>query len=759
MEVDEGTALSGQRDARTFYFCSEHCRNVFLREKSPQQPTSPAASADSLSCCPSPSVYTCPMHPEVHEDRPGACPKCGMALEATRPAGAAPTEEGELADMTRRLVVAIAFGTPVLLLSMLPMIGIPVDHLISGGTARWLPLVLSVPVVAWAGWPFFERAWNSIITRNLNMFTLIAIGVGTAMAYSTVATVFPGAIPDAFKAHGEVDVYFEAAVVITALVLLGQVMELGARRRTGSAIQELLELAPPTARLVQNGQPLEVPLDQVKPGDILRVLPGDRIPVDGQVLDGASHVDQSMVTGEPEPVQKSTGDYVVGGTVNQTGSFQMRAERVGADTVLAHIVQMVARSQRSRAPIQAVADVVASWFVPAVVLVAVVTFLAWAWFAPAEPPLAYALINAIAVLIVACPCALGLATPMSIVVGMGRGAKDGVLMKNAEVLQRMEKIDTLVFDKTGTLTEGKPRLTHCTPIGAHSENDVLGLAASLEQNSEHPLGRAIVQAGNQRGLPHAPVHQFQSTTGQGVLGIVDGRRVLVGRKSFLSASGVRGVDALDDESDRLQQQGATVMLVAVDDQLAGLLAVSDPVKQGTPAAVSALRGLGIELIMLTGDNKQTAQRVGEKLGIVRVEAGVTPAGKGQFITSLRSQGRVVAMAGDGINDAPALATADVGIAMGTGTDVAMESAAVTLVKGDLLGIVKAFRLSKHVMRNIRQNLFFAFIYNIVAIPIAAGVLYPAFGVLLSPMIAAAAMSFSDVSVVANALRLRAIRLG
>jgi Cu+-exporting ATPase len=709
------------------------------------EPVSPPASKSK-------TIYTCPMHAEIEQDEPGACPKCGMALEPKYVEADAEDDDTELRSMTRRFWVAITLGLPVLLLAMLPMVGVPLDRWIPTEVSRWLELGLSTPVVLWAGWPFFQRGWRSVVTWNLNMFTLIALGVGAAYFYSAYAMLFPGLIPESFHEHGTVQVYFEAAAMIVALVLLGQVLELKAHRRTGGAIRELLSLAPPTARLVRDGQEREVPLDEVHQGDTLRVRPGDKIPVDGTVVDGKSAVDESMISGEPLPVQKTQGDTVIGGTVNQTGSFLMRAEKVGPDTMLSQIVNMVSDAQRSRAPIQKVADAVAGYFVPAVVIAAVLTFVVWAVFRPKEPALAYALVNAVAVLIVACPCALGLATPMSIMVGMGRGAKDGVLIKDAEVLETLEKVDTIVVDKTGTLTEGRPKLTECIPTETVSADELLALAAAVEQSSEHPLARSIVEGARDLELPR--VTDFDSVTGGGVHAVVEGRAVVIGKRSLLDDNGVENTSALDERADQLQSQGCTVMYVAVERQFAGLLAVSDPIKQSTPEAVRTLHGLGLRVIMLTGDNEKTARTVAEKLGIDEFAAGVRPQDKHQRVTTLKAEGHRVAMAGDGVNDAPALAEADVGIAMGTGTDVAIEAAGVTLVRGDLRGIVNAVRLSRRVMRNIRQNLFFAFIYNSLGVPIAAGVLYPVFGILLNPMIAGAAMSFSSVSVVMNALRLR-----
>jgi Cu+-exporting ATPase len=703
-------------------------------------------------------IYTCPMHPEVQQDHPGSCPKCGMALE---PKTIASVEEAdpELANMTLRFWVSTALTVPVFLLAMLPMLGIHVDHLLGGAVHTWLQLVLATPVVLWGGWPFFERGFRSIVTWNLNMFTLIAIGTGAAYLYSLVATLLPGVIPESFKHQGRVEVYFEAAAVIVTLVLLGQVLELRARRRTSSAIRELLSLAPPLARIVKDGQEREVPLEEVQQGDILRVRPGEKIPVDGKLTEGKSSVDESMITGEPLPVEKQAGDAVIGGTVNQTGSFLMVAEKVGQETVLARIVNMVAEAQRSRAPIQKLADQVSGYFVPAVVLVAIVTFLVWAIAQPEQPALAYALVNAVAVLIIACPCALGLATPMSIMVGVGRGAREGVLIKDAAVLETLEKIDTVVVDKTGTLTEGRPKLIECVPAEGWREEELLRLAAAVEHASEHPLARAIVEGVKARGIELAAASEFQSITGGGVAAVVENRRVLIGNRALLVERGAAGLGALDQRAGELQRQGQTVMFVAVAGNFAGLLAVADPIKESTPEAMLSLHELGLKVFMLTGDNEHTARAVAEKLGIDRFEAGVKPEDKHRRIKALRGEGRKVAMAGDGINDAPALAAADVGIAMGTGTDVAIESAGVTLVKGDLRGIVRAIQLSRRTMQNIRQNLFFAFVYNVLGVPIAAGVLYPISPhLLLNPMIAAAAMSFSSVSVIANALRLRTIRL-
>ena len=800
MTVDEATGRSAERDGQTVYFCSEHCRQKFLggqsREKSNTAADHKGHSQTPTSEGKASAAYTCPMHPEVQSDKPGSCPKCGMALERSRPA--APTsktiytcpmhpqieqdgpgqcpicgmalepktvqpdaeeDDSELRDMTLRFWVSTALSVPVLLISMLPMIGVPVDRWLGSTLFLWLQLLLSTPVVLWGGWPFFERGWRSVVTRNLNMFTLIAIGTGAAYLYSLVAVLFPSLIPDAFRHHGTVHVYFEAAAVIVTLVLLGQVLELRARRRTGAAIRELLSLAPPTARVVRDGQEREVSLEEVHEGDILRVRPGEKIAVDGRLTEGRSTVDEAMITGEPMPVEKQKDDSVIGGTVNQTGSFLMLAEKVGGDTVLSRIVNMVADAQRSRAPIQKVADTVAGYFVPVVLLSAIATFVVWAVVQPAQPALAYAFVNAVAVLIIACPCALGLATPMSIMVGIGRGATEGVLIKNAEVLETFEKVDTVVVDKTGTLTEGRPKLTECIPTSPFTEEDLLRFTASVEQNSEHPLAHAIVVGAKDRKLSVPTVEQFNSVTGGGVHGMVEGKAILIGKRSLLEEQDVQQLAALDDRADELQRQGRTVMYVAVDKQFAGLVAVSDPIKDSTAEAVQSLHDLGLRIIMLTGDNEKTARTVAEQLGIDEFHAGVRPEDKHERIKALKAEGHKVAMAGDGINDAPALAEADVGIAMGTGTDVAIESAGVTLVKGDLRGIVRAIQLSRHTMRNIRQNLFFALIYNALGVPIAAGVLYPISAhLLLNPMIAAAAMSFSSVSVIANALRLRVSKL-
>jgi Cu+-exporting ATPase len=767
MTVNPATAAgSVTHDGTTYHFCSKHCVEKFRAD--PTRYTGPKAGPDAHDCChgesarPAPpaapgSKYTCPMHPEVIQDGPGTCPKCGMALEPMTPQ-AGVEDDTELRDMTRRFWVSAALTVPVFLLSMLPMIpGVSLPHWLQGSTGKWIELLLATPVVLWGGWPFFVRAVQAFRHGTANMFTLIALGTAAAWGYSVVATIAPELFPAGFRDnHGVVPVYFEAAAVIVTLVLLGQVLELRARRNTGSAIRALLGLSPATARRVSpDGTEEDIPLAHVHPGDKLRVRPGEKLPVDGTVADGSSPVDESMLTGEPVPVVKQPGDQVIGGTVNTTGSFVMAATKVGSETVLARIIHLVGEAQRSRAPVQRLADLVASWFVPAVVVVAALTFVVWAIFGP-TPALAYALVNAVAVLIIACPCALGLATPMSVMVGIGRGATEGVLIRSADALERMEKVDTVVVDKTGTLTEGKPKLVTVEARGV-SEAELLRLAAGLEQGSEHPLAAAIAKGASDRGATPATVEGFESVTGKGVRGRADGKPVALGNRAMMEAEGVQLGD-LPARAEELRRDGQTVVFVAVDGQPVGLLGVADPIKATTPEAVRLLHESGVRIVMLTGDSRTTAEAVAKKLGIDRVIAEVLPAEKVKAVRDLQAEGRVVAMAGDGINDAPALAAADVGVAMGTGTDVAMESAGVTLVKGDLRGIARAQRLSRATMRNIRQNLFFAFAYNLAGVPIAAGVLYPVFGLLLSPMIAAAAMSLSSVSVIANALRLRTVRV-
>jgi Cu+-exporting ATPase len=702
------------------------------------------------------TLYTCPMHPEIRQRGPGFCPICGMALEpVTVTAESGPSRE--LSDMTRRFWVGLALTAPVFALEMGGhLTGLMM--LLSRQTSNWIQLALATPVVLWAGWPFFVRGWASVRTRRLNMFTLIAMGVGVAWAYSMAAVLAPGVFPPAFRdASGAVPVYFEAAAVITVLVLLGQVLELRARERTGGAIKALLNLAPKTARRVRDdGSDEEVTLDLIQVGDRLRVRPGEKVPVDGELIEGRVSIDESLVTGESMPVTKETGGQVIAGSINRTGSFVLRAEKVGADTLLSRIVQMVAEAQRSRAPIQRMADQVSGWFVPAVIAVAAIAFAGWSIVGP-DPKFAYALVAAVSVLIIACPCALGLATPMSIMVGVGRGAQAGVLIKNAEALERFEKIDTLVIDKTGTLTEGRPAVTAIKPAAGFSETELLRLAASLERGSEHPLAEAILRAAKDRNLILAEATDFDSPVGKGVLGVVEGRRLVLGGARLMAEHGV-DLGSLDAEADALRREGATAIFATVDGKLAGLLGIADPIKASAPDAVRALRAEGVRLVMMTGDNRTTALAVAQRLGIDEVEAEVLPEDKAKVVQKFRAEGRSVAMAGDGVNDAPALAAAEVGIAMGAGADVAIESAHVTLLKGDLQGIARARRLSRAVMRNIRQNLVFAFIYNVAGVPIAAGVLYPTFHLLLSPRIAAAAMALSSVSVIANALRLRAGKL-
>ncbi|HET9839146.1 MAG TPA: heavy metal translocating P-type ATPase [Candidatus Angelobacter sp.] len=806
--VPEKARGSSEYKGQRFYFCSPRCVERFnadpekyLAPKPPQSqliqlggtaPAKPAAAAPAASIAESPKQkgsvtyvcpmdpevrepkpgpcpvcgmalepeaveYTCPMHPEIVRNAPGNCPICGMALEPRVAAGALAEDDSELRSMTRRFWAGVALSIPLLVLSMGGMAAGSFLHQLPEGAMSWLQFALATPVVLWGGWPFFHRGWVSLKNRHLNMFTLIAMGTGTAYIYSLIATVAPGIFPEAFFGHnGRPEVYFEVSAIIVTLVLLGQVLELRARRQTSSAIKALLDLSPKTARrILQDGSDEEIPLEQVHRGDRLRVRPGDRIPVDGVIEEGSSAVDESMITGESLPVEKSPGARVIGATVNQAGSFIMRAERLGSDSMLAQIVRMVAEAQRSRAPIQSLADKVSGYFVPAVVLVAVLTFVVWAIWGP-EPRFAHALVNAVAVLIIACPCALGLATPMAVMVGVGRGARGGVLVKNAAALETMEKVDTLVLDKTGTLTEGKPRVTGVFALNG-DEGELLRLSASLERASEHPLAAAIVSAASERGLRLTTVSDFKSLTGQGVTGAVDGHQVVIGNASLLSAKNI-SIDRVSSQADTMRQQGQTAMMVAIDAEPAGIIAVSDPVKPSTRDALIALKRAGIRLVMLTGDNRVTAEAIAARLGLDDFQAEVLPQDKADAVKKLQTAGHVVAMAGDGINDAPALAQANVGIAMATGTDVAMESADITLVKGDLGGIVRARNLSRASMRNIRQNLFFAFIYNLLGVPIAAGALYPFTGLLLQPVFAAAAMSFSSVSVIGNALRLRRIKL-
>ena len=753
MTVDMHTAKHRfTHDGRPIYFCSATCREKFIAN--PVRYLKPGTQ--SAQPVPQGTIYTCPMHPEIRQPGPGSCPICGMALEPELGvANDAPNPE--LLDMTRRFWIALVLTAPVFALEMGGHLT-GLHQWLGQQTSNWVQLVLATPVVLWAGWPFFERGWASLQTRNLNMFTLIAMGTGVAWIYSIFGTVVPGMFPDAMRGHdGSVAVYFEAAAVITVLVLLGQVLELKAREQTSGAIRALLDLSPKMARRVRpDGADEDVNLDQVAAGDRLRVRPGERVPVDGEIQEGRSSLDESMVTGESMPVTKSVGEKVIGGTINQSGGFVMRADKVGRDTVLAQIVQMVAQAQRSRAPIQRLADQVSGWFVPAVIVAAIVAFAVWNVWGP-EPRFAYGLIAAVCVLIIACPCALGLATPMSIMTGVGRGAQSGVLIKSAEALERLEKVDTLVIDKTGTLTEGKPSVVAIKTVAGIEETELLRLTASVERSSEHPLAAAIVRAANERGLALTPVEGFDSPIGKGVSGSVDGRKLVIGNRRIMTEANI-DTSALDHNAGVLRRDGATAIFVAIDGKAAAILAIADPIKATTATAISALKAAGIKIVMLTGDNATTARAVADKLGIVDVEADILPGDKAKVVERFRQQGRVVAMAGDGVNDAPALAAADVGIAMGTGTDVAIESAGVTLLKGDLNGIVRARHLSVATMANIRQNLFFAFVYNAAGIPIAAGVLYPTFGILLSPVIAAAAMALSSVSVIGNALRLRNVRL-
>lgn len=700
-------------------------------------------------------IYTCPMHPEIQQDHPGLCPICGMTLEPKE--ATAEVDDSEYRDMLHRFWIGAVLTIPVLILAaskMLPFLRL--ENIMSDHVSHWIQFIISTPIVLWCGWPFFEKAWYSLLNRSLNMFSLIALGVGAAYFYSAIAVLFPNWFPDSFKENGELFIYFEAASVITVLVLLGQVLELKAKSQTSQAIKALLGRAAKTAHLLINGQEQEVSIDQVKVGDMLRVKPGEKIPVDGIVIEGSSFVDESMITGEPIPVEKKAKDNVTGSTINQTGSFLMEAKRVGSETLLARIVQMVSEAQRSKAPIQKLADVISGYFVPVVVLVAIITFIVWGSIGP-EPRFVFALVNAVAVLIIACPCALGLATPMSIMVGIGRGAEMGILIKNAEALEMLEKVNTVMMDKTGTLTEGKPKITQIVASSNGQENELLRLAASVEKNSEHPLALAIVQGAQERNLNIPEVEQFNSVTGGGVTGIVDGKKVFVGKPNLLEENHITGITSLQAQAKEAQEQAQTAIFVAIDGKAIGFIVVADPIKASTPKAIEDLHRLGIKVIMLTGDNEYTAKAVAKKLNIDEVHAGVNPKDKNILVQQLKSKKQIVAMAGDGINDSPALAAADVGIAMGTGTDVAMESAGVTLVKGDLTGIVKAITLSRATMRNIRQNLFFAFIYNAAGIPIAAGILFPFIGLLLNPIIASAAMAFSSVSVILNALRLKKVK--
>ncbi len=750
MEIDEKKAIKLLQDVETYYFCSEACRKKFISG----QKTDPHFFDTSGK-----SIYTCPMHPEIEQNKPGDCPKCGMPLEPKSITdGEEEKNNRELRALLLKFWTGVTFSIPVFLLAMGEMIpGLDLKSIISQKVSNWIQLILATPVVFWAGGIFFVRGWKSILNKSLNMFTLISMGVGTAYVYSAVAVLFPDIFPESLKKHGEIGIYFEAAAVITILVLLGQLLEAKARNRTGHAIKALLGLAAKNAHRLKNGEEEEVAIDDVQKGDLLRVRPGEKIPLDGVLTEGKSTVDESMISGEPIPVVKKEGDIVIGATVNQTGTFVMKTEKIGSETLLSQIVHMVAEAQRSRAPIQKLADQVSGYFVPAVILCAIATFITWSIWGPA-PALAYALVNAVAVLIIACPCALGLATPMSIMVGVGRGAQSGILIKNAEAIEKAEKVTHLLIDKTGTLTEGKPKVVSCIAVKGWNDSAFMTLAASLENSSEHPLARAVVDYAKKHNWSLNPVKDFDSVTGGGVKGKVNAKNILLGKKKFIQKAGIDIPEDLKNEASRLHAQAQTVVWVAVDGYMAGLIGIADPIKETTPKAIRALHKMGLKVVMLTGDNQGTAQTIAKELGIDDIRAELEPKDKQDIVKQFKNEEAVVMMAGDGINDAPALAEAQIGVAMGTGTDVAIESAEITLVKGDLNGIVKALYLSRTVMKNIRQNLFFAFIYNTLGVPIAAGVLYPFFGLLLSPIIAGAAMSFSSVSVIGNSLRLRNLKL-
>ncbi len=750
MEVDERRAISVKRDGLAYYFCSEHCKKKFLAQQ--KIPESPALQKKSSI------IYTCPMHPEIRQDHLGDCPKCGMHLEPLQPTGEENEEQKQIRSLSLKFWIGLALTIPIVLLVLDEMIA-AIDFLsfISPRLSSFIQLILATPVVLWVGRIFFTKGWQSLVNKSLNMFTLIALGVGAAYGYSTVATLFPGIFPESLKKMGRIDLYFEAAAVITILIILGQLLEAKARSQTNQAIKALLGLAAKNAHRIRDGVEEDVAIDTVQKGDILRVRPGEKIPLDGVIIEGKSSIDESMISGEPMPVEKNIGDHVIGATVNQTGTFIMKTKKVGAETLLSQIVHMVAEAQRSRAPIQKLADTISGYFVPIVVLISVLTFIIWANGGP-EPRLAYAIVNAIAVLIIACPCALGLATPMSIMVGVGRGAQAGILIKNAEAIEKAEKITHLLVDKTGTLTEGKPKVTACIANKGWDEQQLLSAAASIEQNSEHPLARAVLDCAKEKNAQSEPVQDFESVTGGGIKGKLKGQKIVLGKQKFLKEENISLPDDLKNKSLQLQGKAQTVVWVALEEKVVGILGISDPIKKTTPMAIEALHNMGIKVVMLTGDNHKTAEVIAKKLQIDDVRAELEPKSKQEIVKQFKSQGAIVMMAGDGINDAPALAEAEVGVAMGTGTDVAIESASMTLVKGDLNGITKALRLSRSVMKNIRQNLFFAFIYNALGIPIAAGALYPFFGILLSPIIAGAAMSFSSVSVISNALRLRHIKL-
>ncbi len=740
MNVDEKKALSGQKAGETFYFCSEHCRTKFLKEVK----ISVAQGA----------VYTCPMHPEIKQDHPGDCPKCGMHLEPLNPTGKNSEEEKQIHSLSLKFWIGLVLTIPIILLVLGEMIpAINIQAFIPHRFIPWMQLMLATPVVMWAGGMFFVKGWQSVVNKSLNMFTLIALGVGAAYGYSTVAVLFPQIFPESLKKMGMIDLYFEAAAVITVLIILGQLLEANARSQTGHAIKALLGLAAKNAHRLSNGVEEELAIDSVQKGDFLRVRPGEKIPLDGIVTEGHSSVDESMISGEPMPIEKNVGDRVIGATVNQTGTFVMKTEKIGAETLLSQIVHMVSEAQRSRAPIQKLADTIAGYFVPVVVLISVVTFIIWANFGT-EPRLAYAIVNAIAVLIIACPCALGLATPMSIMVGVGRGAQAGILIKNAESIEKAEKITHVLTDKTGTLTEGKPKVTACVTSQGWDEQKFMGIAASIEQSSEHPLARAVIEYAKEKNAKIESIQDFESVTGGGIKGKLNGQEIVLGKQKFIEDQKIAISEDLKNKSAQLQEKAQTVVWVAVEQNVIGILGISDPIKKTTPEAIEALHRMGIKVVMLTGDSQKTAEVIAKELKIDDVRGQLEPKSKQEIVKEFKAKGAVVMMAGDGINDAPALAEAHVGVAMGTGTDVAIQSAGITLVKGDLMGIVKALRLSRAVMGNIRQNLFFAFIYNVLGIPVAAGILYPFFGILLSPIIAGAAMSFSSVSVIGNALRLR-----
>lgn len=750
MTVKEDEPFQVQKDGRMHYFCSAHCKEKFLSAAPAPKEIEQSSSAKL--------IYTCPMHPEIRQDHPGDCPKCGMHLELLNPTGEENDDQQETRSLSQRFWIGLAFAVPLVLLVVGEMIpAFNIESLIPHRFIPFIQFVLATPIILWTGWMFFVKGWQSVVNKSLNMFTLIALGVGAAYGYSTIATFFPYIFPESLKKMGRIDLYFEAAAVITVLIILGQLLEAKARSQTGQAIKVLLGLAAKNAHLVRNGLEEEVPIDSVQKGDILRVRPGEKIPLDGVIIEGKSSVDESMISGEPMPVEKNTGDRVIGATVNQTGSFMMKTEKVGAETLLSQIVHMVAEAQRSRAPIQKLADTISGYFVPIVLLISVLTFIVWANWGP-DPKVAYAIVNAIAVLIIACPCALGLATPMSIMVGVGRGAQSGILIKNAEAIEKAEKITHVLTDKTGTLTEGKPKVTAVVSTQGINERDLLQIAGSLEQSSEHPLARAVIVYAKEQGIQLANVSDFKSVTGGGVKGMLSGKRVFLGKGKFIEEAVGKLPENLRSKSAELQEKAQTVVWVALEKQVIGILGISDPIKKTTPQAIESLHKKGYKVIMLTGDNKKTAQAIAKELGIDDVRAELEPQDKQRVVREFKQQGAVVLMTGDGINDAPALAEAEVGVAMGTGTDVAIESAGMTLVKGDLNGIVKALTLSRSVMGNIRQNLFFAFIYNVLGVPIATGILYPFFGILLSPIIAGSAMAFSSLSVVVNSLRLRSVKL-